>query len=749
MRDFWPRAWIGVVCGALLQASPLWAAGFPGGAGGFLLVPQAQQVQKIDLTTGKAAVRLNVPVANVFHNAAFTADGTLLAAGDASVSLIGPDGRLVGQLALPDPVVEANLKEASSDIPVLQPATSRSRHLIGVGYSPRTRTAYLGVRDEEVVTLYRIDPQAKSVQVFATIKEVANPRDLVVTADGLRIYLSSVEVVPEPAGRLYSINPITGAVGEPLAVAFDPTRPQMATSRDGNLLFVPAADESLLVVNTRSNSVVRRIRLAKANQKGERLQRVLSTPDDRHLWVATNRRLVLWDALDGVAVAEQPLAAQALDVSMGEGERVWSLHPAIGGKPATLRVWDGSHLLSNDTPAESLKEPEKDRLPPIAQFTEAISGANRLLVADSPVSTTQNLGLPRVAVVGFDTGEVRYGRYPNIADVISGDLLWTRRYEIVSPIQVKSVLASLDLAREQLGNHPEAIRQVATLLGADIILVGAPLRVNMPNRNLEALSSFISPTAAFLVPQFFSPQVFSTAEAFDQSGKSLWKGDVVNSDSAFFAGKTDTVLLANAMVITAHDIANKFSNGVYNEIKANGFKADLPPLLKNDALKDVRRVALLGPDSALFNDATNSPESLGQLIAPRLAEALGWQVEGPDEALSRLADLGIEPAQILTTDPKLLARALGVDAVMLGLVRSSTYVSGSVLGLSQNAAADVVLQFELVDRQGRVLWKDIQVRNIAEGAEGGALRQAAKAVVERLQIGLKQAQAPASEQKRS
>lgn len=173
-------------------------------------------------------------------------------------------------------------------------------------------------------------------------------------------------------------------------------------------------------------------------------------------------------------------------------------------------------------------------------------------------------------------------------------------------------------------------------------------------------------------------------------------------------------------------------------------KADLPPLLKNSALKDVKRVALLGPDTALFNEATNRPESLGQLIAPRLSDALGWEVAGPDESLAQLAQLGLEPAQVLTTDPKLLARTLGVDAVMLGLVRSSTYISGGFIGLSQSAAADVVLQFELVDKEGRVLWKDIQVRNVAVGSSDDTpIKQAVRAIVERLERGLRQAQAPA------
>ncbi|MBW4700285.1 MAG: hypothetical protein KME03_20740 [Aphanocapsa lilacina HA4352-LM1] len=733
MQGFWGKV--------VLVAGTVWILGWQAAAAwsatGYLLVPKTQEVRRVDLESGKLVRSLNLPVGNVYHNAARTSDGQLLVAGDEAVSLIDAEGRLVEQIPLPAPVVSASYQKSPSDLPVLQASEAQTRRLVGLDYSPRTRTAYLGIKSEEVTTLYRVDPAARTVQVFATLKDIANPKDLVVTADGLRVYVSAVDLLPEPAARVYSVNPVTGAVSAPLEAAFDPARPQMALSRDGNLLYLTAADDSLIVVNTRSNTAVRRLRITGASKKEARIQRVLGALDNRHLWVLTNRRMLLWDPLNARAVLDKALPVAAMDVAMSADKgRLWSLHPPGGeGKPAEVRAWDST----------------KDSLPAAGSFSDAISGGNRLLLAEPP-DPAAALSLPRVAVVGFETGQPRYGRYPNVADVISGDLLWTRRYEIVPPLQVQSVLDSLELSRNQVMGNPDAIRQVATLLGADIILAGEPIGVAMPNRSLEALSSLISPIAAFLVPQFFQPKVFSRAEAFDATGKSLWKGDVVNSDSAFFAGKTDTVLLANALVITAHDIANKFSKGIYNEIKQKGWRTDLPPLLKNDALKDVKRVALLGPEvgpnSSLFNEVTNTPESLGQLIAPRLGDALGWEVEGPDEALSQLAQLGLEPAQILTTDPKLLARALGVDAVMLGLVRSSTYISGGFVGLSQNAAADVVLQFELVDQQGRVLWKDIQVRNIAVGdAEGGALRQAAKAIVERLEQGIEQAEGSANNQR--
>ncbi len=713
----------------LVAAGPGW------GASGYVLVPKSQEVRQLDLQTGALLQKLSVPMANVYHNCVRTSDGLLLVASNDALSVIETrTGRLEKTIPLPTAIVSAGLKTSESDIPVLQSAPDQARRLIGLDYSPRTSTAYLAVQnDDDIVTLYKFDVRTRNLQVLSTLKDITAPKDLAVTADGLRIYLSAIEVLPEPSGRLYSINPVTGLKSTALPIAFDPKRAELALSIDGNLLFLTAADESVIVVNTRSNASVKRLRVNGPGEKS-RIQRVLPALDNRHLWVLTKDRLLLWDPFSSRAVVKQDLKSPVLDLVMSaDKSRLWALH-ATTGVGGEIRVLDSA----------------QDSLPVLSKFSQPEAG-NRLMLTESPATRPGGLQLPRVAVVGFETGPARYGRYPNVADVISGDLLWTGRYEILPPLQVQSVLESLDLSRAQLQGSADSIQQVAVLLGADVVLVGEPLRVEMPNRNLEALAGLFSPIASLLLPQLSSPKVFTQAEAFDYNGKSLWKANVVNSDSAFFAGKGDTTLLSNAMVITGHDIANKFSQGVYNEVKAKATQGDLPPLLKDSALKDVKRVALLGPDSALFNEQTNSPESLGQLIAPRLSDALGWEVDGPDVSFARLAELGLEPVQVLTTEPKLLARALGVDAVMLGLVRSSTYISGGFIGLSQNAAADVVLQFELVDQQGRVLWKDIQVRNIPTGLNdgGSALRQAAKAIVERLEGGVQSAQNPSTPQRKS
>jgi len=688
-------------------------------ATGFLCVPAAGEVRQFDLASGQIVQTLKVPVANVYRNSVRTDDGRLLVAGNEAVSIIDEaDPARVVTLPLPVPAVPAQTVE--TDIPVLEKPTVRRQRLFGIDYEPRTGITYLGVhRDDGETTLYRLDHRRRDLQIMASFRDIADPRDLVVTVDGLRVYIASVELVPEPAARVWPINPVTGTKGAALSAAFDPRRPQLSLSADGNVLYLPAADESLIVVNTRSNNPIRRLRVGEG--KSLRILRVLGAPDNRHLWVLTPRRLLLWDPYAARADLSQELTASVVDLAVSaDKSQLWSLLSNTD-RSVELRQWNS----------------QKEGLPVVGRYNQP-GGTNRVLLSE-PTVTAQTGTLPKVAVVGFETGPVRFGRFPDVAEIVGGSLLRTRRFEILSPVQVRSVLEALDLSPAQLQGDPDSIRQVASLLGADFVLVGEPLKVEMPNRGLEALTGLITPWAAFLLPQLSSPKVFSSARAFDQNGQPVWKESVVNFDPSFFAGKTDTILLSNAMVITGQDIANRFSKGAFNQVREQAKAgAELPPLARDGALAQVRTVALLGPDSTLYNSLANSAESLGQALAPELSSALGWEVSGPSESFSRLAELGIDRPQILTTDPKLLARALGVDAVMIGLVRSSTYANGAFLGMGGSANAEVVLQFQLVDQQGRVLWKDIQVRTVEASATDSsrALRQAARVIVERLREGV-------------
>lgn len=717
----------------LVGLSLAWVASPASASVGFVLVPVAQEVRQFELATGKLLQKLNLPLANVYRNAVRTGDGKLLVAGNDSVSIVDEaDPSKIDTIPLLSPAV-VSIPVQETAVPVLEQPVTAARRLFGLDYEPRTGLAYLGVHSTDGETvIYSLDPKRRKLEILSTFKDIAAPKDLVVTADGLRVYISSVELLPEPAARVWPINPLTGIRGDALSAAFDPTRPQLSLSVDGNLLYLVAADESLIVVNTRSNNPVRRLRLRSGPgvDKLPRILRVLGASDNRHLWVLQHGHLLLWDAYTAQTDLDQQVDTSVLDLAMSaDKSRLWSLVSGQTGKPPELQQSDGL--------SENLTLISRSRSP---------AGANRIFLSESPTGREGETALPRVAVVGFETGPVRYGRFPNVADIVSGSLLRTRRYEIVSPVQVRSALDALGLGSAQLQSDPDLIRQVASLLGADIVLVGDPLKVEMPNRTLEALSGIISAPLAFLLPQLSSPKVFASAQAFDQNGASVWKANVANFDPAFFAGKADTTLLSNAMVITGQDIANRFSKGAYNEVKDRAAGSDPPPLARDETLKKIHTVALLGPDSALFNEQTNSAESFGQSLAPQLSETLGWEVNGPNDAFSRLGELGIEREQVLTTDPKLLARALGVDAVMLGLVRSSTYLSGGILGFNQGGTAEIVLQFQLVDQQGRVLWKDIQVRtiDIGTGDAGPALRQAGRAIVERLKLGIKGLEAEAA-----
>ncbi|MBC7881019.1 MAG: hypothetical protein H7Y37_06750 [Anaerolineae bacterium] len=695
-----------------------WSTAVAAAPTGYLLNPKLQEVHQFDLGTGKSIHRWPLPVANVYHNAVRTREGELLIAGDESLSIIDVNGKAT-KIPLPIPALaEPPSAETKQGLPVLEKLTVQKRRLFGISYEGRTGMAYLGVRsDDGTVTLYRYAPQKQDLQILTTLKNLPNPRDLQVTADGLRIYISSVAVVPEPAARIYPINPLTGTQGEALNLAFDPTRPQLNLSADGNVLYTLSANNELILVNTRTNTVVRRLPIEVS--KKSPIVRVLPALDNRHIWILTQKQLLLWDPFAGKADLNEKVPTAILDLAMTEDKaQLWSLQ---AGRTPELHHWDSK---SEDFP--------------VVGKVKLSTGTNRVLIVEDPQAETQSTALPKVAVIGFETGPARFGKFPNVSDVVGGSLLRTRQYEILSPVQVSSVLQALDFDVAQLQGNPDEIRQVAGLLGADVILAGDPLQVEMPNRGLESLAGILSGYAAFLLPQLSSPKVFANANAFNQAGEAIWKANVNNFDPAFFSGKGDLTLLSNAMVITGEDIANRFSKGAYNTARDQSVKTDLPPLQQDEALKTIKSVALLGPDATFYDQNANAPSRLGQALAPQLIKALNWEVIGPTEAFGKLATLGIEPAQILTTDPKLLARALGVDAVMTGLVRSSTFISSSLFGIGQGASVEVILQYQLVDQEGRILWKDVQVRNISVNPRdtSRALEQAASAIVERLQKGI-------------
>ncbi|UFP92822.1 hypothetical protein [Gloeobacter morelensis] len=699
--------------------------------GGFLIDPAAQQVHQVDLETGKVLGQLAVPVADIYHNAVRTREGQLLVAGHSTLSVLdGTTGKLVATVPLPEAVVpdERANRPKNDDglprekLPVLQRAAAAQWRLFGLDYEERTGLAYLGVQDPDSHTIiYRFEPKTRQFAVLSTFAGVGRLADLAVAGDGLRLYVAAVELLPEPAGRIYPINPLSGERGAALPVAFDPRQTQMSLSTDGNLLYLIAADRSVIVVNTRSNAAIRRLRVGGELEKNARIARVLPAADNRHLWILYDRGLLLWDPFKGKAVRKRILAAPPRDVCMPpDSLQLWTLHGGLAAQNTHLRRWD-------TVAAE---------LPQIGKF-DGPAGASRLLLPVNAAALPPTAALPKVAVVGFETGQARAGgRFPNVSEVVAGSLLRTRRFEIVPPLQIKTVLDTLALSPDQLRTgDPEAVRQVASLLGADYVLVGEPLRVGMPDRTLERLAGLWNPYVPFVLSQLQSPTVVARAEAFDREGRSTWKAEVSNRDDPFLSGKVDSTMLGNALVITAQDVANQFAKGALAENGKPG--TDLSPIARHESLASIHRIALLGPDSALYNEKANRAESLGQVLAEKLTN-LGWEVSDPDASFARLAELGIEPAQLLTSDPKLLARTLGVDAVMLGLVRSSTYVSGGFLGLSQGAAAEVVLQFELIDQQGRRLWKDIQVRTLPTGLKdnGAALMQATSAIVERLSQGL-------------
>jgi WD40 repeat protein len=680
----------------------------------FVTVPATNQVRSIDPADGRVLAELAVPSAATYHNTVLTRAGLLMVAHDEAITLIDVEAaRVVKTVPLPPPVVAM---PGADDRLLLQNVDRKKRHLVGFDYEERTGSAYAAVADAAgETTLYRLDPERFEVQILSTLRDVGQPRDLVVSGDGLRLYLSGFQSVPEPAARVWSINPLNGERGEALPVSFDPKRPALSLSADGNLLYLMSADQSVVVINTRSNRPINRLR--PELPEGRRLQRVIGSPDDRHLWLLCDRALLLWDSLQGSVDLSQSTDTAPIDVALSADKtHLWSL--VAPDRRGELRQYDS-------------QKPEL----PLRARTPIPAGANRLIVWGGPpsLSATQ---LPKVAVVGFETGIVRYGQYPNVADSVGGSLLRSRRYEIVSPVQVKSVLETLSLSPSQLLGDAAAIRQVGALLGADVVLVGAPLAVQMPDRALERLAGFVNPYLALILPQFSAPRVLTQAEAFDQEGQSIWKAQVINFDDPFFTGKVDSIMLRNAMVITAEDIANRFSQGDFNRTRALAARSPLPPLAESPALRSLKRVAVLGPDKALFNSKTNRAESLGRVVAEKLRRRFGWEVTDPDESFAVLSRLGIEPAQLTTTDPKYLARALGVDAVMVGLARSSIYITGGFLGFGFGASSDVVLQFQLVDQNGEVLWKDVQVRNIGTDNEGEALSQGSEALVESLDRGI-------------
>ncbi|WP_287128702.1 hypothetical protein [Candidatus Cyanaurora vandensis] len=660
------------VLGLLTLAAPVLATPY-------LVNSQTDQLVRTDVKTGKPSGRpLTLPIDDALHNVVETQTGLLVVGSGRQITLIDP---ISWQIQAVLPIPRAVQAQDTGPTPTLEAVASGPGVLFGLGYAANSNLVYAGITQVQGESfIYQIDPTAQTIRLLNTLA-VLKPQDLVASADGLRVYISAQRYLPGPSAEVWSINPTSGVVSEPLGIAFDPLRPQLSLSADGNRLYLITADESILTVNTRTNRVVSRYRI----ERGQ-ITRIQSDPDNRRLWISTRT-------------------------------------------PDQILQWDP---LSESPPL--VQDPKTTIARPIPQV-ELNTGVRRVLVGPRPVHKNVN-GLQRVAVLGFEGELVPGAPLPDVAQVIAGDLMATRQYEIISPRQVASILQALDLSPAQVRTSPDVVRQVAQGLNADLLLVGEPLSLEIPDRTTDALLNFGAALLGIPLPlgQMNSPRIHAKARAFDAQGIVTWQTQVVNFDPGFLAGKNDLFLVNNGLIITAHDIANKFSNGAYERRQG---QEDVPPLVeRGDVLAKIQTIAILGPDDDL---PSADPDRLGTLLAQELAAQLPWQVLPPDQSFARLQQLGIEPVQVLSTDPRLLASLLGVDAVCLGMVRGSTFYTGSIVSFGTGTSADVVIQYTIVDREGTLAWQDTQVANtpgFMADERTNAARKAVTLIVNKLKTAL-------------
>ncbi len=684
----------------------------------YLLNSAKQQLIQTNLATGQRRPDgLNLAIGTAFHNVAETKNGLLVIASGQSVTLVDPQTwQIQATLALPKPA--AQMATASAEVPTLEAgSTLTGAKLFGLGYTENRDLAYVGVTTLAGESfIYQIDPSARTVSFLTTLAEIHQPQDLVVSGDGLRIYVSAVRYVPEPAAQVWTINPLNGTLGQPLSILYDPLRPQLSLSRDGNRLYVISADDNVLTINTRTNKLVERFAVSDTQ-----ITRLRGAADNRHLWVSTPERMLYWDPLG----EEEPIIykGHALDLATTSDQVIFL---GTDNQDAFLQT----QSYPGATADPPVAKPKKD------QPLEA--GIRRMIVTQQESAPLlSHSGLKRIAVLGFETLNPQPGTsLPDIADVVSGDLLWTRQYEIIPPFQVRSILAALDMSAEQVRTSKEAAREVAQGLAADILIVGDPIKIEASDRVVSSLltflgSAFLGGVPLVLLGQPNTPRVLAKAQALNPAAEVIWQADTVNFDPGFLRLNSVIESTNNAMVIAAHDISNKFSKGIYEQVKKGMLTQDPPPLVQQPkVLAAIRTIAIFGPDAEIGGeDPHQPPESLGSLFAAQLRKELHWQTLNPDQTRARLNKLGIEPVQVLSTNPRLLAKLLGVDAICLGMVRGSTFYTGSLFNLGMGNISDVVIQYNIVTAKGELAWQDIQVSNVPGLVEDERTTAARRAIL--------------------
>ncbi|WP_218082410.1 YncE family protein [Anthocerotibacter panamensis] len=679
---------------ALLALGPVQAAATTA----YILNSTANELTRTDTSTGQnLGAPLTMPIDSAFHNIVETRSGLLVIGSGKQITLVEPNGWSI-QATIDIP--RAVLPNTDSDNTLVLEAAENAggNTLFGLGYALTSDRVYAGITTAKGESfIYQINPSDQSIRLLAALPpQIRKPQDLVVSADGLRVYVSGLRYVPEPAAQVWPVNPANGGVGSPLGTAYDPARPQLSLSEDGNRLYLIAADDSVITVNTRTNSAIGRLNIDQG-----KIVRIRGAADNRNLWVSTREpdQVVLWDPLGENAPINRPLERPPLDIA------------ATPDQKQLFILGD-----SEKQPYLETLEPKGTAFEP-RHRAKQVAGVRRVFLAEGTRSSFVRSGLKRVAVLGFETQIQQGVELPDLSAVISGDLMWTRQYEIIPPLQVNSVLSALDLTPQQVRNSPEVVRQIMQGLNADVLIVGEPVKIEIPSRTLESLLSLVGGLfLGFPLPlgQINVPRVLTKAQAYDPQGGVVWKADVTNFDPGFLQGKSDILLINNSLIISAHDIANRFSDGVYDKVKSKTLSSDPPPLVqKRSALDHIHTIAIFGPDADLSTSDPNKPsESLGAVLAEQMRTQLGWQAVTPDETRQRLQQLGIDPAQVLSTDPRLLASLLGVDAICLGIVRGSTFYTGSIINIGIGTTADVVIQYQIVTAKGDLAWQDIQVTNV-------------------------------------
>jgi YVTN family beta-propeller protein/VCBS repeat-containing protein len=144
--------------------------------------------------------------------------------------------------------------KGNGTVVAVHPQTKQVLRTFQVGQSPTKMAltgAHIYVANSGSNSVSMIDLETNTVS--APISVGVNPTGLAVSPDGKRVYVSN-----QGSSTVSVINAVTNTVvGSPIAVGVQPT--SVVVSPDGSLVYVANSDDTVSVIDTRTNSVIRTV----------------------------------------------------------------------------------------------------------------------------------------------------------------------------------------------------------------------------------------------------------------------------------------------------------------------------------------------------------------------------------------------------------------------------------------------------------------------------------------------------------